>query len=127
MLKKKTALFGLLLGVAAVARGDDLDSNPYVVLYKNRVEMAKVSVERQRAVATYEQARYERVKRVYASNAASIEELQEAQSRSEVATMTVRDLQLRVAESENILNVTRVRIAAGQDMPICSPYESGHE
>ncbi len=122
---KRLALVGLIAGSAVAARGDAIDSNPYVMLYANRVDIAKADVDRQKAVVAYEQSKYDRDQQLYSQNAASLEDVQQQKATLDVATLSVQDYVLREKEAENMLNITRVRIQAGQDMPICTyPFDS---
>ncbi len=96
----------------------DLNKNPYVMLYRSRLAGTQAMVLRSIAESKFEEARVERLKKLFNTRACSLEELQEGEMRLEVAKENILMSRALVEESEALLAVALERIRNGQDMPI---------
>ena len=119
---KIAVLAGAACASSALAQGP-LEENPFVKLYVNRVDMAKTVVERQQATVALTEAQLARISRAYNSGAASREEYDVAVANKAVALKQLKEFEIRIREQEQLLRIAFVRVGAGQDMPICTPYQ----
>lgn len=115
LLKWMTVTTLFLFPVAFAA--ETLD--PIVNLYTQRVELAKVEVEKQQAVAENAVSRLQRLRRLLQSNAVSREEYEAGVMEARVAQANVTVSQIEVKEAEAMLELAKVRSEAGLDMPVC--------
>ena len=115
MIRKVATVLASLFALNAYADSE----NPYVGLYKSRLEITRTVVQRNVAVEEFKSNTYERMHQLYAQNAASREEFEQAFADFQVAKWTRKDSEIRVTEAESLLQIAQIRIAAGQDMPIC--------
>ncbi|MCC7114215.1 MAG: hypothetical protein IT520_07520 [Burkholderiales bacterium] len=113
----------LTLAAATPALSQDdpfaVDANPYVQLYARRVDVAKVQVEKQEAQVRFDTDQLTMTQYLADRNAASKEELRRAQLALALSQAALRESKFLVGEAEATLQIARVRIGGGQDMPIC--------
>jgi hypothetical protein len=116
------ASFGFLAPTVASADGDVL-TNPYVLLYTQRLELAKLSVTKAEAQLQFDQEKLARDQELAAQNAVSAEELQDQERQTTISSTNVQEANIRVSEADALLQIAKARVSAGQDMPICSPEQ----
>jgi|GEM_PF-2495643 len=124
---KQIAIVIVLLSSILIAQdtrsrrdSDDVSENPYVQLYEHRVTIARNDVEKHKAILADFMARKTRAERLYGSKALSEEEVQMIRAETQVAMIGVKSAEVRVKEAEALWAVSKMRISAGLDMPICS-------
>lgn len=96
----------------------DISKNPYVLLYKARLRGTQAMVNRSSAEQKFEDARAERLRKLYERNAVSLEEYQEGVMRAAAARENIEMNRALVDEAEALLGVAELRVKDGQDMPV---------
>lgn len=98
--------------------GRDIENDPLMRFYKNRLAHAQAAVHRQEARLVYAKQRYERARKLAATNAISNEEYQRAAAWYELNLAKRDEVKAQVVEAESLLEICRNRMAEGKDMPI---------
>jgi hypothetical protein len=111
----------------ALAMADDPSpvplTNPYIVLYSQRLALAKANVVKVQAQLSFDQTKLQRDEQLAGEDAVSAEELEDQERATEIDAADLDQANIRVNEADALLQIAKARVAAGQDMPICTPEQ----
>lgn len=114
----------IALGLSAQER-TNVEKDPYVELYKQRVELARLNVSRQEARNAVLDIRFARAKRGLDQGVVAIDEVDEMRGVRDVAIEDLKFLKARVIETEGVLRVVRFMVEKGrEDIPLFNPFQS---
>src|SRR5688572_22971801 len=109
-------LFVSRSGFAVAA--NSLDENAYVKLYTEWVNLDKLALERNKALAVVAQDHFRRAQILLSKEAISQQEYVELEQAAVVADLEVKGSEIKIREAENRLSVVKSRVAAGlTDIP----------
>ncbi len=102
------------------AFAEPAESNPYVELYKLRVGINEMNVQRQEALRDLASARFGRIKQLLAKGAVSREEFDISVSDLKVAEAEMGLSQKRVLEAKAYFQIVEGLVQAKRPIPICT-------
>lgn len=110
---------GLGLAQAAPDLGD-INQNAYVQLYEKWLELDHNQVERLEVLKANVHLELVRGERLAAQKVITQEELEDIQTRYDLAVLTLERQRIKIKESEARLSIVKSKVAAGMtDIPIC--------
>ncbi len=100
----------------------NLDTNPYIELYKLRIAQAEANLRRQVALSTLGNARLERGRKLIEKRVISMEEYDTIVSDAAVSVADVDLASKKVEESRAYFRVVEALVKRGVSIPLCT-YE----
>lgn len=107
----------------AQAQNANVDANPFVNLYKQRVNVSIAETAKQHSVSENARVKWEKLKFLAANGAVPQMEADNQSSVYQVALKTEYILSAKVARTKALYQVARLRVGAGLAMPICTDPE----
>jgi hypothetical protein len=117
---KKTLFFlacGMTFNVTATRAAE---TPPILVLYQQRVDSAKVDVQKQVVQNDYDAQRLSALEDAYQDGAIPEATILDWRRQVALGKLTLQQLQSRVSVAEAELNVATTQYNAGQQVPLCS-------
>lgn len=98
----------------------DINQNAYVQLYEKWLELDHNQVDRLEVLKTNVHGELVRGQRLAAQKVITQEELEDIQTRYDLAVLTLERQRIKIKESEARLSIVKSKVAAGMtDIPIC--------
>ncbi len=98
----------------------ELQANAYYQLYVARLDMTRATVEKMKAQLGFYSFRKDMMARLYSQRAASREEYLESAAQYDMGVAIVKEAEIGTHEASALLNLAKMRILNGQEMPICT-------
>jgi hypothetical protein len=111
----KFVLFAAIVTALAVA--EPVTTNPVVDLYVQRLELAKLEVEKETANLKHLEAVMEGL--TASAGVVPGRTIVEQENKINLSKVQIRILQTKVKEANAVLEIARHRMRSGVDMPIC--------
>ena len=108
------------IGLTTAGYADPASDNPFMELYKLRIGINAMNVQRQQALLALADAKYARTARLVQTGAVSREEYDIALSDKKVAEAEVGLSQKRVLEAKAYLLIVEGLVQAKKPIPICT-------
>lgn len=111
--------FGILLLSSGASLAQDVNDNPYVTLYRKRVDVSRSAVESQRKTIEFERTKWLRYEELARIGAVSRKEANAQRTVYRVAEKDLEINKLELSDSEALLQIAISRVEAGLDMEVC--------
>lgn len=115
----KVVLMFLMIGFASSAFADDIDENPYVVLYRKRLEIAKTIVASKTKTAEYAYTKWRRYADLAEIGAVSRKEASDLGAVYHMAEKEVSIARLKQNSADAFVRIAITRVQAGLSMEVC--------
>ena len=114
---------GLFAAAPASAQGIDIDKNPFVNFYKQRVAVSTAEALKQQRISAFEKSKWVKLRSLAANGAVPQIEADNQETVYKTSLKTTYILEAKIARTRALYEVARLRVSAGLDMPICSDPE----
>jgi len=130
--KKMKSILGMLLFVGIVSSAAETKQTPampqtvvdgYLEIFKQRVELAKVAIEKQHVEIAMNKEEYDMHLRLYTKGVQTEERLRQHRRTWEISKVVLKELELKAKETEALYQMIVARASFGLEIPVIIQYQ----
>ena len=102
-----------------LALPNNSETNPYIALYAEQWELAKLDVEKHRVEMAYHLDRQERLEEAYSHGAVPEATILDIRRQVKIDVIQLKSLEAHARRAEAQLRIVQLKVAAGEVVPMC--------